>query len=304
MSVETWGQLDKSQVDSEKIEAAVVRLIVEHEADPDSHLDVGESLQSHRASEIIDHLAMSIVEDKIKDNEVSTNKIKDLAVATGKIANLAVDEGKIASLAVTNAKIANLAVDDAKIGNISADKITTGVLVGRDIKTASSGRRVALQASAGGDQHTLIFYDSSGNAIAKLFESSNALKLFLTAPFKIGGGVYPDTDGGYSLGASNARWGSGYFYSILQIDQNFIVNGYLVLNNARQLQNIASADIDGPANFAGHITIDGNAFLNLRAMSGAVASGLTPQNGSMYYRTDDHVIRVYLNGAWKTITTS
>jgi len=221
-----------------------------------------------------------------------------------KIANLAVDEGKIASLAVTNAKIANLAVDDAKIGNISADKITTGVLVGRDIKTASSGRRVALQASAGGDQHTLIFYDSSGNAIAKLFESSNALKLFLTAPFKIGGGVYPDTDGGYSLGASNARWGSGYFYSILQIDQNFIVNGYLVLNNARQLQNIASADIDGPANFAGHITIDGNAFLNLRAMSGAVASGLTPQNGSMYYRTDDHVIRVYLNGAWKTITTS
>ena len=304
MSVETWGQLDKSQVDSEKVEAAVVRLIAEHEADPDSHLDVGESLQSHRASEIIDHLALSIVEDKIKDNEVSTNKIKDLAVATGKIANLAVDEGKIASLAVTNAKIANLAVDDAKIGNISADKITTGTLVGRDIKTASSGRRVALQASAGGDQHTLIFYDVNGNAVAKLFATFDYLKLVLTAPFKVGGGVYPDIDGAYSLGANNARWGSGYFYSILQIDQNFIVNGYLVINNARQLQNIASADIDGPANFAGHITIDGNAFLNLRAMSGAVASGLTPQNGSMYYRTDDNVIRVYLNGVWKTITTS
>src|SRR3990167_1270908 len=227
MSVETWGQLDKSQVDSEKVEAAVVRLIAEHEADQDSHLDVGESLQSHRASEIIDHLALSIVEDKIKDNEVSTNKIKDLAVATGKIANLAVDEGKIASLAVTNAKIANLAVDegkiaslavtnakianlavddgkiaslavtnakianlavdDAKIGNISADKITTGTLVGRDIKTASSGRRGALQACAGGDQHTLIFYDVNGNAVAKLFATFDYLKLVLTAPFKVGG---------------------------------------------------------------------------------------------------------------------
>jgi len=64
MSVEIWGQLDKSQDDSEKIEAAIARLIAEHEADPDSHLGTGESLEAHRASEIIDHRAGSVLSDK------------------------------------------------------------------------------------------------------------------------------------------------------------------------------------------------------------------------------------------------
>jgi len=64
MSVETWGQLDKSQSDSEKVEGAIARLIAEHEADPDSHLGSGESLEAHRASEIIDHTAGSVVADK------------------------------------------------------------------------------------------------------------------------------------------------------------------------------------------------------------------------------------------------
>ena len=70
MSVETWGQLDKSQVDSEKVEAAIARLVAEHEADPDSHLGAGESLEAHRASEIIDHLAGSVPYDKISRFEL------------------------------------------------------------------------------------------------------------------------------------------------------------------------------------------------------------------------------------------
>src|SRR3972149_11326098 len=70
MSVETWGQLDKSQGDSEKVDAAIARLIAEHEADPDSHLGAGESLEAHRASEIIDHLAGSVPYDKISRFEL------------------------------------------------------------------------------------------------------------------------------------------------------------------------------------------------------------------------------------------
>src|SRR3990167_2052179 len=66
MSVETWGQLDKSQVDSEKVEAAIARLIAEHEADPDSHLGAGESLEAHRASEVMDHMAGSVLADKLQ----------------------------------------------------------------------------------------------------------------------------------------------------------------------------------------------------------------------------------------------
>lgn len=70
MSTVNWGMLAKSAVDNETVEGAINRLIAVHEADPDSHLGVGESLQSHKASVIIDHAAASIIGDKIKDWEV------------------------------------------------------------------------------------------------------------------------------------------------------------------------------------------------------------------------------------------
>jgi hypothetical protein len=63
--MDTWGALPKSQVDAQTILEAVAALITAHNDDPDSHLDVGQSLQSHKASEIIDHLAFSVVRDKI-----------------------------------------------------------------------------------------------------------------------------------------------------------------------------------------------------------------------------------------------
>ena len=74
MTIPTWGLLQKSQADNETIEEAIARLIAVHEADETSHLEVGESLQSHKASEIIDHLAESIVADKIANNQISPFK--------------------------------------------------------------------------------------------------------------------------------------------------------------------------------------------------------------------------------------
>lgn len=71
MPLLTWGLLAKSQTDSETIEEAIVRLIAEHNADEEAHLGVGESLASHKAAEIIDHLAASVIADKIKDMELS-----------------------------------------------------------------------------------------------------------------------------------------------------------------------------------------------------------------------------------------
>lgn len=69
MSVETWGQMAKSSDDAEKVEEAISRLIAEHEADPSAHLGAGESLEAHRANEVIDHPASSIVADKLSFNE-------------------------------------------------------------------------------------------------------------------------------------------------------------------------------------------------------------------------------------------
>lgn len=69
MAVLTWGDLAKSQVDDETIEEAIARIVAEHNADEEAHLAAGQSLQSHKASEIIDHLASSVVADKISGHE-------------------------------------------------------------------------------------------------------------------------------------------------------------------------------------------------------------------------------------------
>ena len=65
MAALTWGDLLKSQVDDHTIIAAITAYIAEHNADETAHLGTGQSLQSHKASEIIDHLAESIISDKV-----------------------------------------------------------------------------------------------------------------------------------------------------------------------------------------------------------------------------------------------
>ena len=61
-----WGDLDRATNDNTKIDQAIDEAIIAHNDDPDAHLGPDQSLQSHRASEIIDHLAESVVNDKIK----------------------------------------------------------------------------------------------------------------------------------------------------------------------------------------------------------------------------------------------
>lgn len=64
MANPVWGLLAKSQDDAEKIEEAISRLIAEHEADPNAHLGVGESLETHRATDILDHVPGCVLADK------------------------------------------------------------------------------------------------------------------------------------------------------------------------------------------------------------------------------------------------
>ena len=75
MSISVWGLLEKSQTDPETIEEAIARLILEHNADEESHLGSGESLESHKASVIIDHVVDSVIADKIKNGEVIVPKL-------------------------------------------------------------------------------------------------------------------------------------------------------------------------------------------------------------------------------------
>jgi len=68
MSVETWGEMPKAQDNSQKIDEAISVAISAHNDDPDAHLGAGQALDSHRAAEVIDHLAYSIVSDKLNDS--------------------------------------------------------------------------------------------------------------------------------------------------------------------------------------------------------------------------------------------
>ena len=93
MALPVWGNLEKSQSDSEKIEEAILRLITEHNDDETAHLGAGQSLQSHKAAEVIDHLAESIVEDKFAEGCVSSRAITSEQIV-GKDFRTAADVGE------------------------------------------------------------------------------------------------------------------------------------------------------------------------------------------------------------------
>jgi hypothetical protein len=70
MAEPLWGTLAKSAVDNETVEEAIARLIAAHEADETAHLGTGESLETHKASDVIDHVEGSVVADKLSDIEM------------------------------------------------------------------------------------------------------------------------------------------------------------------------------------------------------------------------------------------
>ncbi len=62
---EIWGDLPESQISNRTVAQAIADYVNDHLNDPDAHLEIGQSLQSHKASEIIDHIAGSVVRDKL-----------------------------------------------------------------------------------------------------------------------------------------------------------------------------------------------------------------------------------------------
>jgi len=61
----------KSQIDNSTIDKEIDLKIVAHNADEEAHLAAGQSLQSHKASEIVDHLIGSVLADKMTQTELS-----------------------------------------------------------------------------------------------------------------------------------------------------------------------------------------------------------------------------------------
>lgn len=67
--MEIWGDKPKSQIDPTTIDEQIASDIQDHLDDPDAHLEESQSLQSHKASEIIDHIVGSVVADKLSFTE-------------------------------------------------------------------------------------------------------------------------------------------------------------------------------------------------------------------------------------------
>jgi hypothetical protein len=63
-----WDNIPRALDDTQTIGEAINEAINDHNADNTAHLGEDESLQSHRAAEIIDHLAESVVNDKLATN--------------------------------------------------------------------------------------------------------------------------------------------------------------------------------------------------------------------------------------------
>ena len=60
-----WGNLNRAVNDPTLIDEAIGEALEAHNDNPDAHLGPGQALESHRAAEIIDHRAESVVNDKI-----------------------------------------------------------------------------------------------------------------------------------------------------------------------------------------------------------------------------------------------
>lgn len=76
-----WSDLARATNDPTTIDEAIAEGVAQHNGDPNAHLGADEALQSHRAAEIIDHLAESVVNDKLKTNARAYVAIVDPASA-------------------------------------------------------------------------------------------------------------------------------------------------------------------------------------------------------------------------------
>lgn len=61
-----WGDLDRAVNDPTKIDEAIASAISAHNTEAEAHLGADQSLETHRANDVIDHPAESVVNDKIK----------------------------------------------------------------------------------------------------------------------------------------------------------------------------------------------------------------------------------------------
>lgn len=207
-------------------------------------------------------------------DQITTTEITDNSISTPKLQAGAVEASKMSV---------------GTLSSITADfgTMTSGEIIGALIKTSNSGERVELENDRievfdnnderrfRSDDGELQFYDPSGNRVGMIYGNTSSFP-----------GIFLESISGYSL-------------QLLSDDD--------VIVDARNNLRIFADDIFANCNIEiddGNFEITNDGFFNLARMSGSSASRTSgDQDGSMYYRTDDDVIRVKINGSWETVQT-
>jgi hypothetical protein len=239
--------------------------------------------------------------------------------------------GKIAANAVvaSNINVANLSAIDADLGTITAGSITGITITGGTIRTSASGARVELDDTdddisiydsgglrARGYDQGWEYYNPSGTLVGEIYASAT-YGILLAADLVNGNDIFygVGSTGAHSFHVGTSGTTSRFFFDDDNMwlgdssDYTYDIQifGVLGINNGIDMDD----DLDWGINSGDLLLYDGiihvaNGFVRLAQMSGTEADARSDDlvDGNMYYRTDDDVIRVRLNGSWKTITTS
>lgn len=229
---------------------------------------------------------------------------------------------KIVANAVTAAKI-NVgdlfAQNITATGTITGLKIVGGTITGGTVQTDSSGLRTVL----GDGTDSIKFMNGStiyGSITPYVFAGGNGMAMETLAGDAF---LYlqEGTTDSVSIGVTGASISISATEIAISQDLNFYNNNLVDCGNitandvtsdigsaTTQFDNLYIDDIfcDNDITITDGCLIVTAGFVRLAQMSGATADARSDDliDGNMYYRTDDDVIRVRINGAWKTITVS
>lgn len=228
---------------------------------------------------------------------------------------------KILANAVTATKISvsSLSAISANIGTVTAGTITGVTITGGTVQTDSSGLRTVL----GGGSDSIKFMNGAtvyGSITPYVFASGNGMAMETLAGDAF---LYlqEGTTDSVSIGVTGASISISATEIAISQDLNFYNNNLVDCGNitandvtsdigsaTTQFDNLYIDDIfcDNDITITDGCLIVTAGFVRLAQMSGATADARSDDliDGNMYYRTDDDVIRVRINGAWKTITVS
>lgn len=278
----------------------------------------------------------SITTTEIDDNSISTPKLQAGAVEASKIsvgslsainANLGTitagtitgvlfrtaTTGERIEIDTTNVNQIRFYDDTTLYGYIEADTVGSDGYVNL---LTSDGNGIQLDTGIGASGFNAVSMFSNGGTFATSGSASNGfIGMYGDSPNEYLGiqrssGTYriitdlridddwlPYSDSTYDLGSATYRWGNLYVDDADVLFDLDVGDDLTVGDNLTVADNCTIED--------GVLEVEAG-FIRLAQMSGATADARSDDlvDGNMYYRTDDDVIRVRLNGTWRTITTS